>query len=224
MSALLWLGAILCAVGLVAMVAAASRRQAVNAMYLLAEVAGIAFLGLSAYLGIAAARGERVRRLNVEAVADSTHHFLQGQLQVATRLAVQQALAQRAVATVTIRVPGDTVTQVDTVEVAPGGRMFGSLDTNGVHVGVTITPPPQMIWTWSLRQEPLAYQVTFEGCHDHAARVSVAGPRWQSVQLVDVGQSTDICNPKPGWRLFSLRPPSAVWVVVVAGATYALTH
>ncbi len=188
--------------------------------YVVAGAIALGVVGVIQHYRNAAAR-ERLLRLNVEAEADSTHHFLRGQLQVATRLAVQTQLAHRAVATVTIRVPGATVTRVDTLRVTDTLR--AQLDTNGVHVAavVALLPPPPT-WTWSLVQDPLQYRVTFEGCHEHAARVRVAGPRWQAVQLVDVQQDPEICNPAPGWGFFSLRPPSAVWIVVIAGVTYLL--
>jgi len=214
---------VLIGVGLVGMLTAASRRVAVGFPALIAEVLGIALLVWTALAATGAARAERLERLNVEAAADSTHHFLRGQLQIATRLAVQAQLAHHAVATVTIQVPGATVTGVDTIHVSDTLR--ARLDTNGVHVGavVALLPPPPT-WTWSLVQDPLAYQVTFEGCHDHAARVTVAGPRWQAVQLVDLRQDPLICNPKPSWGLFSLKPPSLVWVVTIAVATYLMVR
>lgn len=184
-------------------------------------VAGAIVLAVFGYIGHlrSAVRRERLERLNAAAEADSTHHFLRGQLQVATRLVTQRPLAAGATATVTINVPGATVTRVDTIFVGDTAR--AQLDTNGVHVSavVALRPLPPT-WTWNLVQDPLSYHVAFEGCHDHAARVTVAGPRWQAVQLVDLQQDPNICNPPPGWSFFSLKPPSAVWVVVIAGATY----
>ncbi len=181
--------------------------------YAVAAAIALGVVGVIQHYRNAAAR-ERLLRLNVAAEADSTHHFLRGQLQVATRLAVQTQLAHRAVATVTIRVPGAMVTRVDTLRVTDTLR--AQLDTNGVHVAavVALLPPPPT-WTWSLVQDPLQYRVTFEGCHEHAARVRVAGPRWQAVQLVDVQQDKNICNRPPGWNFFSIKPPSLPWAAAL---------
>lgn len=224
-AALLWFGALLCGVGLVAAFAAASRRQAISAMYLLAEVAGIGFLVLSAWLSAGAARAERLERLNAEAAADSTHHFLRGQLQVALRLAIQKPLPARAVAAVTITAPAITAARVDTVHVVDSTSTIGQLDTLGVQVGARVVfTPPTATWYWSLRHEPVTYRVTFQGCHDHAASVSVEGPKWQSVQLTEVQQAPGICNPPPRWSPFSFRPPSLLWIGGIAVLTYVVVH
>lgn len=186
-------------------------------------VAGAVVLAVLGYIGHlrSAVRRERLERLNTQADADVTAHFLRGQLQVATRLVAQRPLAGGATATVTIRVPGATVTRVDTVFV--GDTVRAQLDTNGVHVSAVVALQPlPPTWTWNLRQDPLTYRVTFEGCHDHAARVNVEGPRWQAVQLVELQQNPNICNPAPGWQPFSLKAPSALWVVVIAGVTVLL--
>lgn len=218
----IWFGVVLCGIGLLATLAAIARHRALSPLFLILEVAGIAVLVLSAYLSAAAVRRERLERLNAEAVADSTHHFLRGQLQIATRLIVQKPLPEHATATVTIRVPGKTVTKTDTLLV--GDTLRAHLDTNGVHVSaVVMLLPRPALWDWTLRQDSLSYRVTFERCRNHAAQVSVAGPRWQAVQLTELQQDPNVCNPKPSWSPFSLKPPSALWMVVIAGATYILT-
>lgn len=187
--------------------------------YLVAGVVVLALLGAIQYYR-AAARRERLERLNAEAVADSTHHFLRGQLQIATRLVVQKPLPRKATATVTINMPRITIAPPP-LTLRLTDPLRAQLDTNGVHVAAVVyLKPPIATWTWTLVQDPVSYRVTFERCTDHAAQVRVEGPRWQTAQLVDVQQHPNICNPAPGWRLFSLKPPSAVWVVVIAGVTY----
>jgi len=218
-SALTWFGAVLAGVGLLAGLAATARRQAVSTPFIVVEVAGIGLLGLSAYLSAGAARAERLLRLNAQAEADSTHHFLQNQLQIATRLITQKPLPQHATATVTIRVPGDTVVRVDTVLV--GDTLRAHLDTNGVHVGAVVAVLPPATWRWTLRQDPLSYRVTFQGCVDRAAHIRVEGPPWQPVQLTDLAQDPNLCNPRPS-SLFSLKPPSLVWAAALVLGTYLL--
>jgi len=220
--ALLWFGVMLAGVGLVAGLAAAARRKAVSSLFILGEVLGIALLALSAWMSQAAARSERLKRLNGEAEADSTHHFLRGQLQIATRLIVQKPLPHGAVATVTLHVPGVTVTKTDIL--TPADTLHAHLDTNGVHVSaMVVLKPLPVTWDWKLRQDSLSYRVTFQGCHDHAAQVQVEGPRWQAIQLADLQQDPNLCNPKPSWNPISLKPPSLVWTgAIITGTVLVL--
>ena len=163
----------------------------------------------------AVARRERLERLNVMAAADSTHHFLRGQLQVATRLVVQRPLGGGRVVTLTVEVPGDTVRRVDTLVLADTLR--ARLDTNGLHVAamVALAPPPP-VWTWVVAREAVRYRAEI-GCQDGAARLTVSGPRYQALQLTNLQQAPGICNPPPRWEPFSFRLPSVWWLGAAFG-------
>jgi hypothetical protein len=187
--------------------------------YVVAAAIALGLLGVIQHYRNAAAK-ERLLRLNAEAAADTTQHFLRGQLQIATRLMAQRPLGGGRVVTVTLEVPGDTVHRVDTLLVRDTLR--AQLDTNGVHVGAVVAlVPPAATWWWTLTRDPVRYTATVT-CADGAARLSVAGPSYQALQLTNLTQAPGICNPPPRWQPFAFKVPSLPVAAGLVGLGYLL--
>jgi len=180
-------------------------------------IAGVVVLAALGYgeLERARANGERLARTNAEAAADTTRRWFAGQLQVATRLIVQDQVhlgaalraAGRPTTAATITVAPAPIA-VTTTGTATADTLHGQLDTVGVHVRVTVVAPA---WAWAVRRDPVDLQLGLS-CDAGAARATVAGPTWAQLTLTDLHQDPGVCNPPAHWAPFSFRAPSLPWL------------
>jgi hypothetical protein len=203
------------------------REIVVSPALLLIVAGGILFIGASgliaARMSAARARREHLAALNATAAADSTTHWYAGQLQLASRLALQGqvqlagALRDRHVQAVTItslRLEADSLRRehakapVVTVGSFDAADTLDARDSAGVRVVAAVHgDTARTTWRWDLEREAAAFDVSM-GCKRDTAVAQVQGPRWARVSIVRAQQDAAICNPPPRWNPLSLRAPS----------------
>lgn len=196
--------------------------------------------GIGIYLGRRALWEANVAAANARAQRDRTRTRYAGELAIAERLAMQLRVELDSVmrrkgqtdhALVRIRIERDSLAArvpvavmmpvPDTIQLR---ATFDARDSLGVYVqtlttigGVAVVAPNPAAWSrFNVVREPMQLDVGLS-CNGHDALAQVSGPRWATIDLREVRQDPEICNPRPRWEPFSFEAPSLPWAAGLVG-------
>lgn len=178
---------------------------------ILGLLAVIAFLELSLTHAHKQVADLSLKELNAQATADSTHHAMVVNQQLAERAAVQAALEKDSLANALHLRPvvHDTIME----RIAPvQGQAEATLDT-ARHAQFKVDNPPAHLQVDVIVQDTnvgMKYKLTFDpipvgvriGCGKpiaggiSPATVAVITPSWMTTELVQVHQEETVCNPQ----------------------------
>lgn len=193
--------------------------------------------GAALYRGRRALWEAHVATANAKAERDRTRVRFAGELAIAERLVVQGRVeltaalrreGQKDQALVRLRVDSARVRAIVAAAIAAPDSareitltsLLDARDSLGVIVGTKTVlrgfglsgrEPPAAWVHYDIARAPLQLDVALS-CQGHDAVAQVGGPRWATLELRDVKQQPEICNPRPpAWQPFSFQLPSLPW-------------